>query len=131
MQLNNVSELLRPLLRSGQEWQYITINGSDKHKPKLYFSNIQLVILALSVILILKLKLGLSKELMGYIISAFSISVTLFMSLLVNIFDKFDKTNFNTQNASEDVVTRLIQKKNFFKKFISITIIVELLGHFP
>ena len=53
--------------------------------------------------------------------SAFSISVSLFMSLLVSIFDKFEKSNFETKEKTEIEITRLKQKKNFFKRFISIT----------
>lgn len=120
MQLKNVKILIGPLIKGGHEWQYIDINGHD-NKPKFYFSNIQWLIIIVSSLLLLKLTKGISKDIIGYIISAFSISVSLFMSLLVSIFDKFDKTDFNTINKLEEDITRLKQKKNFFKKFITIT----------
>jgi hypothetical protein len=41
--------------------------------------------------------------------------------LLVSIFDKFENTNFETKDKTEDDIARLKQKKNFFKRFISIT----------
>jgi hypothetical protein len=120
MQYASVKQLIKPLIKGGQEWQYITINGEDK-KPRFYFSNIQWVILALSSIILLRLLNGISKEVVGYVISAFSISVSLFMSLLVSIFDKFENTSFELLQKTEPEIVRLKQKKNFFKRFISIT----------
>lgn len=120
MQYKSIKILINPLIKSGKEWQYIDLNGKET-PPKLYFSNIQICIIVISLFLTIKLKVGLSEALMGYIISAFAVSVTLFMSLLVNIFDKFEKTVFDTTNKNEEEIVRLVQKKNFFKKFISIT----------
>lgn len=116
----NVKKLLHHLIKGGQEWQYIDINGNAQ-KPKLYFSGIQWVLLIISSLILLKLTHGISKEVIGYVMSAFSISVSLFMSLLVSIFDKFEKTDFNTKDKIEAEIIRLKQKKNFFKRFISIT----------
>jgi hypothetical protein len=120
MQFKAVKRLLCPLIKGGHDWQFISLNG-DRKPPKLYFSNIQWFLLLLSVLSLLKLKYGLSKDIIGYVISAFSISVSLFMSLLVSIFDKFEKTDFATYQKTEEEITRLKQKKNFFKRFISIT----------
>ena len=52
------------------------------------------------------------------------------MSLLVSIFDKFQNTNFESINKTEEEITRLKQKKNFFKKFISITSYLVILSIF-
>ncbi len=120
MQYKSIERLIAPLVKHGQKWQHISLNGKET-PSKFYFSSVQLVIIIISLGINILLQHGLSKDLMGYIISAFSISVSLFMSLLVNIFDKFEKTNFDTTNASDEDVVRLVQKKNFFKKFISIT----------
>jgi len=120
MQYKSVKQLIKPLIKGGQEWQYITINGEEK-KPKFYFSNVQWVILLVSSIILFKLTKGISKDVVGYVMSAFSISVSLFMSLLVSIFDKFENTKFQSDKKTEDEITRLVQKKNFFKRFISIT----------
>lgn len=120
MQYKSVKKLLTPLIKGGQEWQYISINGAE-NKPKFYFSNVQWVILILSSLILLKLTKGISKDVIGYVMSAFSISVSLFMSLLVSIFDKFENTRFEIDKKTESEKIRLIQKKNFFKRFISIT----------
>ena len=120
MQFKNVKRLINPLIAGGKKWQYISING-DESKPRFYFSDIQWVIAVISCLLLFKLTKGITTIVMGYIMSAFAISVSLFMSLLVSIFDKFEKTNFEQYNKSEDEIVRLIQKKNFFKRFISIT----------
>lgn len=120
MQYKSVKNLIKPLIKGGQEWQSININGIEA-KPRLYFSNIQWVILLLSSLILLKLTKGISTDIIGYVMSAFSISVSLFMSLLVSIFDKFENTKFETTSKTEIEITRLKQKKNFFKRFISIT----------
>lgn len=120
MQFKTVKRLLSPLIKGGQDWQFITLNGVEK-RPKLYFSNIQWFLLVISILSLYKLTFGLSKDIIGYVVTAFSISVSLFMSLLVSIFDKFENTNFNTTNKTEAEIIRLKQKKNFFKRFISIT----------
>jgi hypothetical protein len=120
MQYKSVKNLIKPLIKGGHDWQSININGSID-KPKLFFSNIQWIILILSSLILLKLTKGISKDIIGYVMSAFSISVSLFMSLLVSIFDKFENTNFETTSITEIEITRLKQKKNFFKRFISIT----------
>lgn len=111
---------MKPLIKNGQKWQSIDINGKEK-KPKAYLSNIQWLLIFTGAIVLLKLTKGFSKDVIGYIMSAFGISVSLFMSLLVSIFDKFQNTPFETENKDDAEIVRLKQKKNFFKRFISIT----------
>lgn len=120
MQYKSVKNLIKPLIKGGQDWQSININGIDE-KPRFYFSNVQWAILIISSVILLKLTRGISKDIIGYVMSAFSISVSLFMSLLVSIFDKFENTKFETSEKTENDIARLKQKKNFFKRFISIT----------
>lgn len=120
MQFKSVKRILFPLIKGGIQWQFIDINGNEE-KPKFFLSDIQWILLIGCIFINFKLDKGLSKDLIGYIMSAFSISVSLFISLLVSIFDKFENINFLEKNISEDDKIRLIQKKNFFKRFISIT----------
>lgn len=120
MEYKSVKNLISPLIKGGHEWQYININGVGK-RPRFYFSNVQWVILLLSALILFSLDKGISKDIIGYVMTAFSISVSLFMSLLVSIFDKFESTEFIVANKSEEEIGRLKQKKNFFKRFISIT----------
>jgi len=127
MQYKSVKNLIKPLIKGGQEWQYIDINGNDI-KPRLYYSNIQWCILLISLLVVLKLNKGISKDVIGYVMSAFSISVSLFMSLLVSIFDKFENTSFDKTDKTEEEIVRLVQKKNFFKRFISITSYLVILS---
>lgn len=119
--------MIKPLIKGGQEWQFININGNYE-KPKLYFSNIQWIMLIASTLILFKLTKGISKDIIGYVMSAFSISVSLFMSLLVSIFDKFENTEFETTSKTENDIVRLKQKKNFFKRFISITSYLVILS---
>lgn len=127
MKFKNVKRILFPLIRKGQEWQHISING-EVEKPLIYFSDSQWFLLFLSIGILFLLEKGISKEIVGYVMAAFSISVSLFMSLLVSIFDKFENTKFETESKTSAEITRLIQKKNFFKRFISITSYLVLLS---
>lgn len=129
MKLQNINNLLRPLIKAGHEWQYININGKII-KPKLFFTNTQFIVIALCIGVQAIKGTGISESVIGYIISAFAISTSLFMSLLVNIFDKFEKTKFDTDNCSDEEIFNLIRKKNFFKRFISITSYLVLLSVF-
>jgi hypothetical protein len=127
MQFKSVKSLIKPLIKGGQDWQSIDINGAE-YKPKFYFSNVQWVIIILSSLILVKLNKGISKDIIGYVMSAFSISVSLFMSLLVSIFDKFENTSFTTASKIETEIARMKQKKNFFKRFISITSYLVILS---
>lgn len=127
MQLKNVKRILQPLIKGGREWQFIDINGIET-KPKYFLSDIQWILLVICIIINFKLTHGLSKEMIGYIMSAFAISVSLFMSLLISIFDKFENTDLTLKTKSEEETIRLIQKKNFFKRFISITSYLVILS---
>ncbi len=127
MQYRSVKRIIKPLIKGGQDWQFISINGVET-KPKFYFSNIQWILLLLSSAILFKLTKGISKDVVGYVMSAFSISVSLFMSLLVSIFDKFENTDFDTHQKTEEEITRFKQKKNFFKRFISITSYLVILS---
>lgn len=129
MDFKSVKILIYPLIKSGQEWQNITING-EIIRNRLYFSNIQWAALFISIIVLLRLESGLGETIIGFIISALSISVSLLMSLLVSIFDKFQSTNFTLENITENEKARLIQKKNYFKRFISITSYLVVLSIF-
>ena len=120
MQFKSIKRILYPLIKAGQDWQNISLNG-QKHSPRFYFSNVQWLILIISLLSLLRLKSGLSLNLIGYIMSGFSISVSLFISLLISIFDKFESTKLDKFPHSEELTIRLTQKKRFFKKFISIT----------
>jgi hypothetical protein len=127
MQFKSVKILLAPLIKKGHDWQHTSING-DVKKPFLWFSDAQIFLILISAGILFKLDKGISEEIIGYVMAAFSISVSLFMSLLVSIFDKFENTKFETESKTAEEITRLIQKKNFFKRFISITSYLVLLS---
>lgn len=129
MEWKSVKLLLKPLIGSGHDWQSIDINGHQQ-KPKGWLSNTQWFLLFVGGLVLFRLTKGLSKDIVGYIMSAFAISVSLFMSLLVSIFDKFQNTPFETTNLDNLEIVRLKQKKNFFKRFISLTSYLVVLSIF-
>src|SRR5687767_9996767 len=108
MQLQSVKQLILPLIKGGHKWQHIDINGNGE-TPRFLLSGTQWFILLVSALILIRFQTGISKEIIGYVMAAFSISVSLFMSLLVSIFDKFEKTDFERFNKTEDDTVHLIQ----------------------
>lgn len=64
---------------------------------------------------------GINKDFAGYIISALSIFIGLNISLIIMVFDKFNSTDFDTNNKTYKVKVRLLKHRNFFMQFTSLT----------
>lgn len=120
MILSDLLYYLLRLVKSGHYWQYTNINGQGV-KPKHWFSNIQLFIIALSLLCTLLNPLGFNKDFIGYIITALSIFVGLFLSLIVVIYDKFRNTDFDIERCSNKQKLYLQQIWNFFSQFTGLT----------
>ncbi len=120
MKSKNVKYYVKRLISDGHQWQNIDVNGKESI-PKLYFSNIQWTMVGLSISGIFLIKNGFNKDFVGYIIASLSIFVGLFLTLILTVFDKFEKIDFGKRNKSEKEKTALIQRKNFFKQFTALT----------
>ena len=120
MKLKNVKYYVNRLISDGHKWQNIDVNGKYT-VPRLYFSNIQWVIIGISIASIFLIKNGFNNDFVGYIIASLSIFVGLFLTLILTVFDKFEKTDFGKKNKSEKEKVSLIKKKNFFKQFTALT----------
>ncbi len=120
MKSKNVKYYVNRLISDGHKWQNIDVNGKESI-PKFYFSNIQWAIVGISISGLFLIKNGFNKDFVGYIIASLSIFVGLFMTLILTIFDKFEKIDFNKKNKTEKEKTSLIKRKNFFKQFTALT----------
>lgn len=129
MQSKSAKYYLSRLIKAGHQWQYTDVNGIES-KPKLYFTRIQWFIISATLIISYFMENGFSDDFVGYIISALSIFVGLFLTLIISVFDKFQKLNLkelkDKENKGEIVIsakikTSLIQRKNYFKQFSSLT----------
>lgn len=120
MRFKSVKYYLGRLISDGHKWQNIDINGVEA-KPKFYFSQIQFIFILLAFGSLFLLKNGFNKDFIGYIIASLSIFVGLFLTLILTVFDKFQKIDFDKPNLSEKEKTFLIQRKNFFKQFTALT----------
>ena len=107
------------LIKEGHRWQYTNLKG-EEIKPRVYFSPAQWIIIFISVLLVYNLPNGLNNEFINFTITAFSIFIGLFLALIISIYDKFQKVDFSLKyNEIEKI--NLIETKNFFKQFTSLT----------
>lgn len=120
MRFKSVKYYLGRLISDGHKWQNIDINGVES-KPKYYFSSLQFIFILVAIGSLFLLKNGFNKDFIGYIIASLSIFVGLFLTLILTVFDIFQKIDFDKSNVSEKGKVFLIQKKNFFKQFIALT----------
>ncbi len=119
MRSKSIKSNLTGLIKDGHKWQYTDINGKGE-KPTFYFSNVQFILIALSMVCFLFLD-GFSKDFIGYIITSLSLFVGLFLTLIITVFDKFQNIKFVKPNISEQEEVKLKQTKNFFQQFTALT----------
>ncbi len=116
----NVKEYILSLIADAHKWQYTDING-NANKPALYFLPVQWLIILIAVVFHILVKQdGFGSDFAGYCISALSIFVGLFLSLIITVFEKFSNIDFS---LATDQTKKLnaIRVKNFFKQFSSLT----------
>ena len=117
----NVKHYLCNLINQGHFWQYTDVNGRGK-KPKFYFLPFQWFALFLSIyITIYFLPTGFNETFVGYIIASLSIFVGLFLTLILTVYDKFQKIDFSLAKFNDIDQIELVRIKNFFKQFTSLT----------
>lgn len=118
MKTNYLIYYVLRLITKGQEWQYKNLNGNG-NKPKLYFTQLQLVALFISILFVYTKPKGLSSEMINYVLSSLSVMTALFLSLIIIIFDKFNSFNFNGEDDEEKI--HKFHMWNFFYQFNAIT----------
>lgn len=123
MEKSPLAKYILRLIKDAHKWQYRSLTEEIEPTPKVtcYFLPIQWWFLLISLLLIIFLKSAINKELAGYIIAALSIFIGLYISLIMLVFDKFNSTDFNTENKSLEFRTGLLKKRNFFWQFTSLT----------
>lgn len=94
------------------------MNGKGD-RPKLYFTQLQLIALLISILFVYTKPKGLSNEMINYVLSSLSIMTALFLSLIIIIFDKFN--NFNFKGEGDDEKIHKFHMWNFFYQFNAIT----------
>jgi len=110
---------LKTLVQDGHMWQYTYLNGKAK-KPGFYFTKVQWLILLVSLSSTPFLKNGFNKDFIQYTLTALSIFVGLFLTLILTAFDKFKQLELPAHPTTEDK-RYLKTRKNFFKQFTSLT----------
>jgi hypothetical protein len=117
----NVKYYIVYLIKQGHIWQHTDINGITK-TPKLVLSGLQWLILLFSISLLYILPKGFNKEFVGYIITALSLFVGLFLTLILSFYQKFQGFDFsNTQELPLNEKIVLKQTRNYFIQFTSLT----------
>ena len=100
MKTNYLIYYVLKLITKGQEWQYLNGKGD---RPKLYFTQLQLIALLISILFVYTKPKGLSNEMINYVLSSLSIMTALFLSLIIIIFDKFNNFNFKGEGDDEKI----------------------------
>jgi hypothetical protein len=128
------SHYLKTLIDEGHRWQYTDLAGVET-PPRNFLLKIQWYLLVIALLSCLYLPSGFSKEFTGYIVTALSIFIGLFLTIMLSIFDKFKslKPEIENNDPKIDSVNRdiaLIKMKNFFKQFTSLTSYAILISIF-
>ena len=128
MQGNSTKIYFMRLLKDGHRWQYTDIAGNG-NKPKFYFTSIQWLLILVSAIGTPFLLKGFNKDFISYIMTALSIFIGLFLTLILTAFDKFHDRN-DIQRPTHEDQRYLKTRKNFFKQFTSLTAYAIVLSLF-
>lgn len=118
MKTNYLIYYVLKLITKGQEWQYKNLNGKGD-RLAMYFTQLQLIALLISILFVYTKPKGLSNEMINYVLSSLSIMTALFLSLIIIIFDKFN--NFNFKGEGDDEKIHKFHMWNFFYQFNAIT----------
>jgi len=129
MELQNIKDHLAVLISEGHRWQYLTIK-KQLPKPKFYFSAIQFIFLSIALLGSLLLSNGFPKDFIGYVMASLSIFIGLFMTLILAVFDKFQKLVVKNEPRTQRVKIFIVQRKNFFKQFTALTSYAILISIF-
>lgn len=138
--LSNTLRYLLNILVDAREWQYTNING-DKSKPKrISLPTLIATPIILAYLFYKKDTVIMSDNFISYMLTAFSIFVGIFITILIMAFDKFtnlydiykktadDGEEFEF-NSSNDRV-KYLQSRNFFFQFTHITLYNTFLAIF-
>ena len=113
--LKNFNTDIVELLNEAWSYQYKEIGEKEevnkRNKPYLFFTNYQLVIIIICVVLTLIKTDGFGNEFSGYIISSLSLFVGLFFTFIIVLYDKFKSIDFNKHK--KDVNLKLYHEKEF------------------
>lgn len=112
------------IIEDAHKWQKQSLLHEledSKTKKKNYFKTLKILSLMTAIIATIFVNTGINKDFAGYIISALSIFIGLNISLIIMVFDKFNSTDFDTNNKTYKVKVRLLKHRNFFMQFTSLT----------
>lgn len=111
---------LNKLIKNGHYWQYTDVQGNGK-KPKWFFLPAQWIMIIISVVVcVCFLDNGFGQEFVGYTNATLAILTGLYLTVVISLFDKFDKNGFVAHGLTEQQKNNLKIKKNFFIQFTSL-----------
>ena len=125
---------LKKLIKNGHYWQYTDVLNNGK-KPKMFFLPLQWIIIAASILIaIFFIDDGFSNEFVGYTNAVLAILTGLYLSVIVNLFAKFDKEKLIKKMSKQKLTVmqknNLIARKNYFIQFTSLTMYSILIALF-
>ena len=118
----NIKINIKDLISDAYYYQYADISDTKedivKKKPRLYFTKIQFVFIAISILLLFLLPKGFSSDFAGYVISGLSLFVGLFFTYVLTLLDKINAVDFSKYHkaVNADKYPIGVRLKNYFKK---------------
>ncbi len=106
---------LKIVRKKAHKYERIDINGNEIKPLKFYFR--VFVFVFISLLLLFVSRNGFSEKLLEYCVSALSILIGLFITILVFVSEKIPDKEEKNENTSGKERTKKIQLFNFYKQF--------------
>ncbi len=106
---------LKIVRKKALKYERIDINGNEIKPLKFYFRVFVFVFISLSLLFVSRN--GFSEKLLEYCVSALSILIGLFITVLVFVSEKIPDKEGKNENTSGKERTKKIQLFNFYKQF--------------
>lgn len=118
MGLDNLLYYILDLIVEGHKWQYQNATCTNT-SPKLYYTTLQWVAIGLASIFVLTKTSGLNNDIVDYLLSSLSIMTGFFLALVVVVYEKYMRLEFNATTDDEKITD--IKTWNYLRQFNALT----------
>lgn len=118
MGLDNLLYYILNLIVEGHKWQYQNATCTNT-SPKLYYTTLQWVAIGLASLFVLTKTSGLNNDIVDYLLSSLSIMTGFFLALVVIVYEKYMRLEFNATTDDEKIND--IKTWNYLRQFNALT----------
>lgn len=125
--MKNFGKYIRIILRNSFKWQKAKIGNPDSfdrvNAHWYSFSTIQIGFILVGVLYAIFIGIPFSKDLMGYVVSMFSIFIGLLLSLVFVVYDKYQNNQSFEENLENPIEGSNHRRDNrYFRQFTTLMI---------